>query len=276
MERSKHIHAKKQEKQQKIKDNKEKAKARPKRLNDVKPFKFEKVDCKNNKIIFENVYFSWYSNNSNNESYNSTSKQAIKDVTFELYDDNIMISLVGKNGSGKSTLLKLLVGEIQPQLGAITVNGRIGYFDQNVSFTNSDRTCVEYLTESFPEMKFEEIRAALSNMNLKSSTHLQPIKLLSGGEKVKLKLLELNLNKSSILILDEPTNHLDIETVEELIKALKCYDGIIFISSHNRNLIRACDQLWIMDDGELEISDLTYEEYEQKIIEEFQNQGLFL
>jgi ATPase subunit of ABC transporter with duplicated ATPase domains len=92
---------------------------------------------------------------------------------------------------------------------------------------------------------------------------------------VKLKLLELILRGSSILVLDEPTNHLDMETIDELIKALKEFDGITFISTHNRNLIRACEELWLMDRGRLDILDISYEEYQQMMIKEFDEQGLF-
>jgi ATPase subunit of ABC transporter with duplicated ATPase domains len=270
MDRSNNVHAKKQQKQNKAKENKAKTKTR-KRLNDVKPFTFGQVNCRINKVSFEDVSFTWKNKDS---SPDVKLEPAINNVSFDV-SERKMISLIGRNGSGKSTLLKLLVGEVSPSSGSVVVSGKIGYFDQIANFPNTNLTSLQYLKDIFPEMKEQELRAKMSDMNLKPSTHLQQINLLSGGEKVKLKLLELILRGSSILVLDEPTNHLDMETIDELIKALKEFDGITFISTHNRNLIRACEELWLMDRGRLDILDISYEEYQQMMIKEFDEQGLF-
>lgn len=142
------------------------------------------------------------------------------------------IAIVGHNGIGKTTMLKTLLGQIKPLSGSIFVGERVNpaYFAQE-EFA-SEITPLEKVWTERPDMTKKEVRQALAKCGLKEEHVLKPICLLSGGEQTKVRLCELIVTKSNVLILDEPTNHLDIETKIALQEALQQYKGTVLIVSH--------------------------------------------
>lgn len=150
------------------------------------------------------------------------------------------ICVMGDNGTGKSTLLKTIIDEIKPISGYKLFGHQIevGYFDQNLANFSSNKTVLEELWDEHPELTRTQIRTALGTFLFTSDEVFKEVRVLSGGEKVRLSLCKLMLNKANFLILDEPTNHLDIISKEALENALKEYDGTILFVSHDRYFIK--------------------------------------
>jgi ATP-binding cassette subfamily F protein 3 len=148
-------------------------------------------------------------------------------------------ALVGPNGVGKSTLLKsilktlpLLSGDIR--LGA---NVSIGYYDQEQAELSSNKTLLNELWDEYPSKTEKDIRSVLGNFLFSGDDVLKIVSQLSGGEKARLALSKMMLQKANLLILDEPTNHLDLDSKEVLENALIDYPGTILFVSHDRYFI---------------------------------------
>lgn len=144
------------------------------------------------------------------------------------------IAIKGFNGIGKSTLIKTLVGIIQPLNGEIQypANTKINYFSQDLRWENNYLTPLTYLNNQFPRSTVKERRSFLAKCGLPEKLVTQPLRQLSGGEQVKVKLCELTMTSSNILFLDEPTNHIDVVAKESLKQALCHYQGTVIIVSH--------------------------------------------
>ncbi|MCL6587154.1 MAG: ABC-F type ribosomal protection protein [Anoxybacillus sp.] len=149
------------------------------------------------------------------------------------------IALVGPNGIGKSTLLKAIVGTLSPQDGQFRYgsNVQIGYYDQNQARLSSNKRVLEELWDEYPLKSEKEIRTVLGNFLFSGDDVLKPVSALSGGEKARLALAKLMMQKANFLILDEPTNHLDLDSKEVLENALIDYPGTILFVSHDRYFI---------------------------------------
>ena len=181
------------------------------------------------------------------------------------------IAIIGPNGEGKSTFLKTLM-EIVPKLSGEFMYGHqieVGYFDQQMAQLNTAKTVLEELWDEHPEITQTEIRTILGCFLFSNEDVFKAISNLSGGEKVRVALAKLMLERGNFLILDEPTNHLDIDSKEVLEEALRDFEGTILFVSHDRYFIKQ------MADGILEIKDgsatyhpQTYEEFIGKITEE--------
>ncbi|KYP81430.1 ABC-F family ATP-binding cassette domain-containing protein [Ferroacidibacillus organovorans] len=143
------------------------------------------------------------------------------------------IALVGANGIGKTTLLKSLLGMIPAFSGDVERGDylHIGYFEQEADEHNT-RTCIEEVWEAFPHMGQHEIRAALAKCGLTTKHIESQVRVLSGGEKAKVRLCKLMNKPSNLLLLDEPTNHLDVDAKASLYQALRAYRGSILLISH--------------------------------------------
>ncbi|PIC63964.1 heme ABC transporter ATP-binding protein [Sporosarcina sp. P13] len=143
------------------------------------------------------------------------------------------IALAGANGIGKTTLLKSILGEI-PALSGKVEQGEhlsIGYFEQEMK-ADTDNTCLEEIWSEFPHFAQYEVRAALARVGLTTKHIESKVKVLSGGERAKVRLCKLVNSETNLLVLDEPTNHLDYDAKEELKRALKEYKGSILLISH--------------------------------------------
>ncbi|MFT0803689.1 ABC-F family ATP-binding cassette domain-containing protein [Bacillus swezeyi] len=149
------------------------------------------------------------------------------------------VALVGPNGIGKSTLLKTLVQKLEPVAGSISTGSHvsIGYYDQEQTELTSSKRVLDELWDDYPEMNEKDIRTCLGNFLFSGNDVLKPVHALSGGEKARLALAKLMLQKANFLILDEPTNHLDLDSKEVLENALIDYPGTILFVSHDRYFI---------------------------------------
>jgi ATP-binding cassette, subfamily F, member 3 len=149
------------------------------------------------------------------------------------------IALVGPNGIGKSTLLKTIIKK-QPALGGTFSYGSnlsIGYYDQEQAELTSNKRVLNELWDDYPLKPEKEIRTTLGNFLFSGDDVLKIVSTLSGGEKARLALAKLMLEKANLLILDEPTNHLDLDSKEVLENALIDYPGTILFVSHDRYFI---------------------------------------
>ncbi|MEH7130688.1 ABC-F family ATP-binding cassette domain-containing protein [Neobacillus drentensis] len=149
------------------------------------------------------------------------------------------IALVGPNGIGKSTLLKTIIKKLPELAGTILygTNLQIGYYDQEQAELTSNKRVLNELWDDYPLKNEKEIRTVLGNFLFSGDDVLKVVSTLSGGEKARLALAKLMLEKANVLILDEPTNHLDLDSKEVLENALIDYPGTILFVSHDRYFI---------------------------------------
>ena len=150
------------------------------------------------------------------------------------------IGIVGDNGVGKSTLLNLIAGKLQPQAGQLIIGDtvRVAYFSQQIEGLDESKRVINYLQEVAEEVKISSgttsIAELLEQFPFPRSTHGTLINKLSGGEKKRLYLLKLLLEKPNVLLLDEPTNDLDIATLTVLENFLQGFSGPVITVSHDR------------------------------------------
>ncbi|NMD72849.1 ABC-F family ATP-binding cassette domain-containing protein [Bacillus sp. DNRA2] len=149
------------------------------------------------------------------------------------------IALVGPNGIGKSTLLKTIVQKLEPLAGNFHFgsNVTIGYYDQEQAELTSNKRVLNELWDEYPLKSEKEVRTVLGNFLFSGDDVLKIVSTLSGGEKARLALAKLMMQKANFLILDEPTNHLDLDSKEVLENALIDYPGTILFVSHDRYFI---------------------------------------
>lgn len=196
------------------------------------------------------------------------------ELNFEILKGS-RIAIIGKNGTGKSTLVKTLVDKVKPLSGSFLYGHQIetGYFDQDLAQFDSTNNVLEELWSLFPDLDHTQIRNALGSFLFSGDDVFKEVNVLSGGEKVRLTLAKLMLERGNFLILDEPTNHLDILGKEALEDSLKEYNGTILFVSHDRYFIsQMATSVLVLEEGIAKYYPLTYQEYlhkdEQKKIEE--------
>lgn len=149
------------------------------------------------------------------------------------------IAIIGPNGVGKTTLIKTIANRQSKLSGDITygANLNIGYYDQKQAEFKSNKTILDYVWDQYPNMNEKDIRAVLGRFLFVQDDVKKIINDLSGGEKARLQLALLMLQRDNVLILDEPTNHLDIDSKEMLEQALENFEGTIIFVSHDRYFI---------------------------------------
>jgi ATP-binding cassette subfamily F protein 3 len=165
-------------------------------------------------------------------------EQVSEAISFRAYKGE-SIALVGPNGIGKSTLLKTIIKRL-PALGGTIFYGTnlsIGYYDQEQAELTSNKRVLNELWDDYPLKNEKEIRTVLGNFLFSGDDVLKVVSTLSGGEKARLALAKLMLERANVLILDEPTNHLDLDSKEVLENALIDYPGTILFVSHDRYFI---------------------------------------
>jgi len=153
------------------------------------------------------------------------------------------VGIIGPNGAGKTTLLKILLGQLKPQSGKVTLGTRqtIAYFDQMRDQLDEESSVLDNLSEG---REFIEINGArkhvigyLQDFLFAPDRARSPVKALSGGERNRLLLARLFSKPANILVLDEPTNDLDVETLELLEELVSNYSGTILLVSHDREFV---------------------------------------
>ncbi|MES2832207.1 MAG: ATP-binding cassette domain-containing protein [Pseudomonadota bacterium] len=175
------------------------------------------------------------------------------------------IGLLGVNGAGKSTLIKTIAGELAPLSGDSQFGKglAIGYFAQHqVEMLRHEESPLWHLGHIAPTVREQELRNFLGSFNFNGAMVTSKIAPFSGGEKARLALALIVWQKPNLLLLDEPTNHLDLETREALTMALAQFEGTLVVVSHDRHLLRATtDQFIIVADGKLQPFDGDLDDY---------------
>lgn len=209
-----------------------------------------------------------------------TGKEALTLTDAKLgYDDAMILSgvdlilnrgmkigVVGYNGAGKSTLLKSLAGRI-PLLGGDRKEGvhvKISYFAQHVSedLRSEDNIIESLQRKANPDIGAQEILNMAGSLLFSGGDMYKKVKVLSGGEKSRVALGQILLQKNPVLIMDEPTNHLDFDTVEALGHALDHFNGTLVVVSHDRSFLkRISKQILEIRDGHVYIYPGTYDDY---------------
>ena len=146
------------------------------------------------------------------------------------------VAIIGANGVGKSTLLKTLIGINTMNSGQFEFgrNVELSYYDQEQKLLHDKKTVLDELWDRFPRMDETEVRTLLGTVLFTDEDVYKQISLLSGGERARLMLLIISMEKANTLILDEPTNHLDLASKEALDTAVKNFEGTVILVSHDR------------------------------------------
>lgn len=188
---------------------------------------------------------------------------------------NARIGIVGHNGAGKSTLIKMLVGEIQPDSGTITIGDtvKIGYFSQECESMDPSQRVIEYIRETADHIQTPDgtVTAAQMLERFLFTPELQwnRIEKLSGGERKRLYLLKVLMTAPNILLLDEPTNDLDIATLTILEDYLSNFNGAVLAISHDRYFLdKMAAEIWeLTGSGTVSRYNGNYSDYAVKVLQ---------
>ena len=184
-------------------------------------------------------------------------------ISFDLYKGQ-KLGIIGANGTGKSTLLKTLMGRQAKLNGEFEYGYHVekAYFDQQMAFENPNCTVLEEFSKKFPNLTTTQIRNSLASFLFYGEDVEKQINVLSGGEKVRLKLCEILKNGPNLLLLDEPTNHMDIAGKETLENLLREYKGTLIFVSHDRYFVnKIADSLLVFEKNGAKYLNCSYDEY---------------
>ena len=192
-------------------------------------------------------------------------EKVLQKISFELYRGD-KLAIIGENGIGKSTLLKTLSGKIESLGGSFELghNVFLNYFDQQLEFENEENTVFEEFSKKFPELTTTKLRTILGTFLFSGEDVDKKIKMLSGGEKARLKLCEIFKTEPNLLLLDEPTNHMDIIGKESLENILKEYEGSLIFVSHDRYFVsKIANKILEFTKEGVRFFDGNYKEYQE-------------
>ncbi|HEL2441500.1 TPA: ABC-F family ATP-binding cassette domain-containing protein [Streptococcus suis] len=216
-----------------------KQQARINRFHDLKGDLANKIDDSELEINFETSRIGKKVINFENVSFSYPDKPILEDFNL-LIQNKDRIGIVGDNGKGKSTLLNLIAGDLQAHSGKVDIGEtiRIGYFSQTIKGLDESKRVINFLQEVAEEAKttsgMVSIAELLERFLFPRNTHGTLIEKLSGGEKKRLYLLKILLQRPNVLLLDEPTNDLDIATLTVLEHFLQGFTGPVITVSHDR------------------------------------------
>ncbi|MDA9805977.1 ATP-binding cassette domain-containing protein [Alphaproteobacteria bacterium] len=193
----------------------------------------------------------------------------LKNINLQINPDD-RIGLLGVNGEGKSTFSKLIAKKLPKMEGVFNMPQKlkVGYFAQHqLDELRPDETPFQHLTLKLDKEIPSRIRAILGSAGFTFETMDLEVKRLSGGQKARLLILLVIMEKPDLLILDEPTNHLDIESREALIMALNQYSGSLILVSHDAFLVeRLVDRLLVVKNGNVSEFEGDIHEYRKLIL----------
>lgn len=252
-----------------------KQQARINRFNDLKADLSGTIQSTELEINFETSRIGKKVINFENVSFAFPDKQILTDFNL-LVQNKDRIGIVGDNGIGKSTLLNLINGDLQPTGGKLEIGEtvRIGYFSQLPKDMDEDKRVINYLQEVADEVKTNvgttSVTDLLEQFLFPRSTHGTLISKLSGGEKKRLYLLKILIEKPNVLLLDEPTNDLDIATLTVLESFLQTFQGPVITVSHDRYFIdKVANKILAFENGHVREFFGNYTDYlDEKAFEE--------
>ena len=175
------------------------------------------------------------------------------------------VGIIGPNGSGKTTMLKAIM-DLEPHEGLAKwgANISIGYYDQRLDMLKPNHSLIEAIQDG-RKATDKQAREVLGLMLFSSDDMLKHVEVLSGGEKARVRIAQLLMDKPNVLVLDEPTNHLDIPSREALESALSHFDGTILCVSHDRYFLdKTVERLWVLDPKGIIDFDGDYTEWHDK------------
>jgi ATPase subunit of ABC transporter with duplicated ATPase domains len=184
------------------------------------------------------------------KSYGSL--EVFTDVDLAI-DRGSRVVVLGLNGAGKTTLLRILGGVDAPDTGLVVPGHglKIGYYAQEHETLDTGRTVLENLHSAAPQLTDTEARSVLGSFLFSGDDAHKPAGVLSGGEKTRLALAILVVSSANVLLLDEPTNNLDPASREEVLAAIRSYEGAIVLVTHDEGAVHALepDRVLILPDG---------------------------
>lgn len=190
-------------------------------------------------------------------------KTMVSDIDFQI-NKNDRVAIIGPNGIGKSTLLKTIMKKLEPKDGSIKYGASldIGYYDQELQSLDPSKTVLDTIWDRHKTMPEKDVRSILASFLFTAEDIDKTVGQLSGGQKARLTLTVLSLEKDNFLLMDEPTNHLDIEAKEVLEQALDTYDGTLLFVSHDRYFINElANKIISVRDGHAKIYNGNYSYY---------------
>ncbi len=193
------------------------------------------------------------------KSYGSL--EVFTDVDLAI-DRGSRVVILGLNGAGKTTLLRILAGVDEPDTGEVHPGHglKLGYYAQEHETLDTSRSVLENLRTAAPQLADTEARSVLGSFLFSGDDAAKPAAVLSGGEKTRLALAILVVSSANVLLLDEPTNNLDPASREEVLAAIRSYEGAIILVTHDEGAVAALepDRVLILPDG---VEDLWTEDY---------------
>lgn len=244
-----------------------KQQARINRFHDLKGDLANKIDDSELEINFETSRIGKKVINFENVSFSYPDKPILADFNL-LIQNKDRIGIVGDNGKGKSTLLNLIAGDLQADSGKVDIGEtiRIGYFSQTIKGLDESKRVINFLQEVAEEAKttsgMVSIAELLEQFLFPRNTHGTLIEKLSGGEKKRLYLLKILLQRPNVLLLDEPTNDLDIATLTVLEHFLQGFTGPVITVSHDRYFLdKVANKILAFEDSGIETFFGNYTDY---------------
>ncbi|HET8795382.1 MAG TPA: ABC-F family ATP-binding cassette domain-containing protein, partial [Arthrobacter sp.] len=181
-------------------------------------------------------------------------------------DRGSKVVILGLNGAGKTTLLRMLAGVESPDTGEVVPGHglKVGYYAQEHETLDTNRTVLENMRSSAPDMKDAEVRGVLGSFLFSGDDVDKKAGVLSGGEKTRLALATIVASSANVLLLDEPTNNLDPASRDEILGALRNYTGAVVLVSHDEGAVEALnpERVVLLPDG---IEDHWNDEYQELV-----------
>lgn len=244
-----------------------KQQARINRFHDLKGDLAQSIDDSELELNFETSRIGKKVIKFDHVSFSYPDKPILSDFNL-LIQNKDRIGIVGENGKGKSTLLNLIAGELQADSGKVDIGEtiRIGYFSQTIKGLDESKRVINFLQEVADEAKTSSgmvsIAELLEQFLFPRNMHGTLIQKLSGGEKKRLYLLKILLQRPNVLLLDEPTNDLDIATLTVLEHFLQGFSGPVIIVSHDRYFLdKVANKILAFEDSGIETFFGNYTDY---------------